>query len=73
MRRLERGICRGLTARDKSRTVATCVLGQGSSLSRLARISINTASSRRLNPGPEPARIDARDFCHGLLRVESRP
>jgi hypothetical protein len=27
----------------------------------------NTASSRRLAPGPMPRRTDARDFNHGLL------
>jgi glucose/arabinose dehydrogenase len=57
-----------LAARGGTRAAAAWVLGgPGPSLSRLARISINTASSRRLGPGPMPRRVGAREFRHGLL------
>jgi hypothetical protein len=59
--------CGTLTACGKSRTAASGILTPGSSLSRLARISINTASSRRLDPGAMLRRISLWDFYHTLL------
>ena len=35
--------------------------------------SCNTAASRRLDPDPNPRRIDARDFNHGLRGAEAGP
>jgi hypothetical protein len=55
------------SSRGSSFAVAVCVLGPGSLLSKLARISANTASFRRLDRGPNPRRIAARDVNHGLL------
>jgi hypothetical protein len=56
-----------LAARGESRSGPACVLGSVASLSKLARISFNTASFRRLGTEPMPRRMPARDFRHGLL------
>jgi multidrug efflux system membrane fusion protein len=54
-------------ASGESRTAAADILAPVSSLSRLARISANTASSRRLDPGAMLRRISLWDFDHRLL------
>ncbi len=59
-----------IAACDRSRTAPACVPRSGSSLSRLARILPNTASSRCLDPDLMPRRRVARDFCHRLLADE---
>src|ERR1700722_8375570 len=63
-------------ARGRSRTGVACGFGRGSSLAGLARIAGNSAApcrpataDLRLDPGPNPRRTAARDFCHGLLAI----
>ena len=54
-----------------ARAIAAGVFGPGSSLSKLARISFNTASFRRLDPGPMPRRIASRElFLEALNQIE---
>jgi hypothetical protein len=38
-------------------------------LAGLARIYANTAASGRLDPGPNPRRIDAQELCSDLLET----
>jgi hypothetical protein len=56
--------------RGRSRAAAAGVLASGPSLSRLARISANIASSQRLGPGAMSQRIGSRDFCHRLPKAD---
>jgi hypothetical protein len=56
-----------LAAFGKSRAAAACFFEPASSLSKLARISANTASFRRLESGSNSRRISLRDFNHRLL------
>jgi molybdate transport system substrate-binding protein len=59
----------GVTGRYKTRAAALVpkLMVAGSSLARLARISVNTAASGRLDPGLNPQRIGSREFCSVLL------